>query len=69
MQLALKCADLWYVTAKSAPHRLWVSRLEQQMFLQGDQEQKLGCPVCHSCQCPTRLVDRACSAYTVYWYS
>merc|ERR1712012_1038875 len=42
LQISLKCADLGHLASDWSTHREWVSRLEEEFFLQGDQERKLG---------------------------
>ncbi len=42
MQIALKCADLGHLTSSKEVHKQWVSRLEEEMFRQGDQEKRFG---------------------------
>ena len=44
-QCALKCADLGHLALPEELHRDWVSRLEEEFFLQGDQERKAGLPI------------------------
>merc|ERR1712232_1296033 len=42
LQIALKCADLGHLATDWDAHCEWVSRLEEEFFLQGDQERLLG---------------------------
>jgi len=41
LELAIKCSDLGHVAAPEKLHRKWVTRLENEMFLQGDLERKM----------------------------
>jgi hypothetical protein len=50
-QMALKCADLSHMVDATSYHLKWVADLEQECFLQGDAEKRLGLPV-------TPLFDR-----------
>ena len=45
LQLTLKCADLAHTTAIQHEHLLWVTRLEEEFFFQGDKEKARGMPV------------------------
>ncbi|KAJ9514582.1 hypothetical protein QJQ45_016330 [Haematococcus lacustris] len=45
LQMALKCADLGHLAHSRDVHRRWVTLLEEELFLQGDQERALGFPV------------------------
>ncbi|KAL6759494.1 hypothetical protein V8C86DRAFT_2573451 [Haematococcus lacustris] len=45
LQMALKCADLGHLAHSRDVHRRWVTLLEEELFLQGDQERALGLPV------------------------
>ncbi len=38
MQLGLKCADVGHLAASWPVHERWVACLEEELFLQGDQE-------------------------------
>jgi len=45
LQVAVKCADLGHLTLKWEDHLLWVHRLQDEFFAQGDKERALGLPV------------------------
>lgn len=45
VQVALKCADLGHLASSKDVHLHWVSRLEEELFRQGDQEKALGQPI------------------------
>jgi len=44
LQIAIKCADVGHLALGWGDHVLWVQRLEQEFFAQGDREQALGMP-------------------------
>ena len=43
--MALKCADVGHLALPTQTHKLWVERLQQEFFLQGDRERAMGMPV------------------------
>ena len=45
LQLALKVADLGHLCESLDVHLQWVHRLEDEFFLQGDRERRLGLPI------------------------
>lgn len=45
MQVCLKVADVGHLSASWAVHHVWVSRLEEEFFRQGDREKALNLPV------------------------
>ena len=45
LRYVLKCADLGHTTSPRHAHLLWVTRLEEECFRQGDREKALGMPV------------------------
>lgn len=45
MQMALKWADVGHLASPLEVHQQWVRRLEEEMFMQGDQERLRGLPV------------------------
>lgn len=45
LQMALKCADLGHLAQPAELHRVWVNNLQEEFFLQGDQERQAGLPV------------------------
>mmetsp|Transcript_27681 Transcript_27681/g.71306 ORF Transcript_27681/g.71306 Transcript_27681/m.71306 type:complete len:798 (+) Transcript_27681:266-2659(+) len=49
LQVALKCADLGHMAESFDVHSRWVSRLEEELFQQGDQEKAIGLPVSPLC--------------------
>ena len=44
-QVALKCADLGHLSSPKAVHLRWVQALEEEFFLQGDNEKQNGLSV------------------------
>lgn len=44
-QVALKCADVGHLALPEQQHRMWVERLQEELYLQGDQERALGIPI------------------------
>ena len=44
-QVALKCADVGHLALPTRVHKVWVDRLQQEFFLQGDREREAGLPV------------------------
>lgn len=51
LQMVLKCADVGHLTLKWSNHLLWVERLEEEFFAQGDKEKELSLE-------PSFLMDR-----------
>jgi len=51
LQVALKCADMGHLTLKWRDHLLWVKRLEEEFFAQGDKEKGMSLE-------PSFLMDR-----------
>jgi hypothetical protein len=45
VQMAMKAADLGHLASAIDCHMVWVKKLEQEMFKQGDKERELGLPV------------------------
>lgn len=45
VQIALKCADVGHLALPEHLHKLWVERLQQEFFSQGDQERDKGMSV------------------------
>ena len=45
LKMALKVSDLGHLANEEATHHMWVSRLEQEMFSQGDKEKALNLPI------------------------
>ncbi|GIL49917.1 hypothetical protein Vafri_6220 [Volvox africanus] len=45
LQIFLKAADLGHLGEELGVHQRWVRSLEEEFFLQGDQEQQLGLPI------------------------
>ena len=45
VQVALKCADVGHLALPTRTHKLWVERLQEEFFLQGDEERKKGMPI------------------------
>lgn len=43
--MALKCADLGHLALPSELHKMWVTRLQDEFYAQGDQERKLNLSV------------------------
>ena len=44
-QIALKAADIGHVALPEHLHRLWVGRLQEEFFAQGDRERAAGMPI------------------------
>lgn len=45
LQMALKCADIGHLALPEKLHMLWVEKLQQEFFFQGDRERKAGMSV------------------------
>ena len=45
LKMVLKVSDLGHLANKEETHHVWVSRLEQEMFAQGDKEKALKLPI------------------------
>ena len=45
LKMVLKVSDLGHLANKEETHHMWVSRLEQEMFAQGDKEKALKLPI------------------------
>ena len=43
--MALKWADLGHLASPLEVHQMWVHRLEEEMFLQGDKERQRSLPI------------------------
>jgi len=51
LQMVLKCADVGHLTLKWEDHLVWVNRIEEEFFAQGDKEKELSME-------PSFLMDR-----------
>ena len=42
MQIALKCADVGHLSLPANLHKMWMERMQEECFAQGDREHKAG---------------------------